>query len=154
MSIEANVNGQDLDRLQSMLNRLGNPDRQTLMEKLAFEGENQTKRRIAEEKTGPDGQRWPQWSDDYAARRKSGHSLLQGEGGLLDSITADADEGSAEWGSNLEYAAIHQFGGTEGMAPGPAAIPPRPYVGLSDDNLASLQKIINDWMARRLEGSA
>jgi phage virion morphogenesis protein len=31
----------------------------------------------------------------------------------------------------LIYAAIHQFGGTPIMAPGPRAIPARPYVGLS-----------------------
>lgn len=31
----------------------------------------------------------------------------------------------------LDYAAIHQFGGTSSMPPGPRAIPARPYVGLS-----------------------
>ncbi|MFZ5785519.1 MAG: phage virion morphogenesis protein [Acidobacteriota bacterium] len=31
----------------------------------------------------------------------------------------------------LRYAAIHQFGGTPKLAPGPRAIPARPYVGLS-----------------------
>ena len=66
---------------------------------------------------------------------------------LLRSLThhvIDAD--SVEAGSNLVYAAIHQAGGTEDMAPRNAAIPARPYLGLSDDELAEAQEIIIDWL--------
>ncbi|MCG9736482.1 phage virion morphogenesis protein [Pseudoalteromonas shioyasakiensis] len=41
-------------------------------------------------------------------------------------------DSSLEFGSNLEYAAIHQFGGASDMIPRLAAIPARPFLGLSE----------------------
>jgi len=50
-------------------------------------------------------------------------------GGLLiGSLQHEMHEGYATVGSNVVYAAIHEYGGLPGMAPGPAAIPPRPYL--------------------------
>jgi phage virion morphogenesis protein len=73
--------------------------------------------------TSPFGAGWP-------ARKAGGDwPLLQkSAGGLAASITHDADAASAWVGAGKEYAAIHQFGGLPGMAPGPAAIPERPYL--------------------------
>jgi phage virion morphogenesis protein len=75
---------------------------------------------------------------------KDGHPILRmSAAGLMKHVRAGHDEtasGFEIWGGviPLVYAAIHQFGGTEGMAPGPAAIPARPYVGLSPESVAKI----------------
>ena len=102
--------------------------------------ESQTRRRIEEERTGPDGTPWPAWSPRYAATRHSGHSLLQNEGDLLDSIFHEVTGDGVEIGSGLVYAATHQFGHEE------RSIPARPYLGLSADNEAEITALIADLM--------
>jgi phage virion morphogenesis protein len=141
-----------LDAALAWLNRIGNP-------RLAREGlvllgglaESQTKRRIAEEKTSPAGEAWAPWSAAYAKSRHRGQSLLQADGHLLDSIAAyDVSDEEERVGSNLVYAAIHQAGGAPDMAPGPAAIPAREYLGLSAANIAEANEALEDWLAGTL----
>ena len=51
-----------------------------------------------------------------------------------------------EVGTNVEYAAIHQFGGDEvGIN-----IPARPYLGLSPDNEADLLSVVEDFIEEAL----
>jgi phage virion morphogenesis protein len=83
----------------------------------------------------PFGQAWPKLTPKYVARpRKQGgrggdaNPILQLTGGLAASITHGGNKNSAFVGAGKLYAAIHQFGGTSGMAPGPRAIPPRPFI--------------------------
>ena len=52
--------------LNAMQRYLG--DTRGLMRQLGAAVESQTKRRIQDEKRGPDGRRWPPWSERYAAR--------------------------------------------------------------------------------------
>jgi len=131
------------------------PPYDELMENIAALVESQTRRRIQEEKTSPDGEPWPEWSEDYAeskhgadrahwdiiphgtASPQGGHSYLQLDGGLLDSITSEATADEAIVGSNLVYAAAQHFGGD--------GIRPRPYLGLSSDNEAEIVELIEDW---------
>lgn len=153
MSLSLTIDDAGVERLAERIRSLGRSlgQRQELMAAIAFEGENQTRRRISEEKTAPDGTPWPSWSPGYAATRSPGTSLLEGGGELIDSIVSTADDDAAEWGSNLVYFAIHDQGGTDDMAPGPAAIPRRQMLGLSQDNEADIQRIVDDWIERRLE---
>lgn len=95
--------------------------------------ESQIRRRISDEKTSPDGKAWKAWKPDYAATRHSGHSLLQGEGDYLDSIFYEVSGDTAQVGSDLEYAAIHNFGGKAGRNRS-VDIPARQSFGLSNDN--------------------
>lgn len=152
MSLALRIDDAAVDRLATRVAQLGRDlgERRTLMTAIAFEAENQTRRRVSEEKAAPDGTPWPAWSDNYAARRGAGHSLLEGGGGLIDSITSDAGDDWAEWGSNLIYFAIHDQGGTSDMAPGPAAVPQRQMLGLSESNEADIQMIVDDWIERRM----
>lgn len=140
------------ERLQKQLARLSaacqKPGR--LLRALAAAGESQTRRRIESERRGPDGAPWPEWSPNYAKTRHGGHSLLQSTGALLDSLTSFADDLVGGWGTNLRYAAIHQFGGQTGMKPGPAAIPPRPFLGVSAEDLEELADIAEDYLDRLL----
>ena len=51
-----------------------------------------------------------------------------------DTFAYNIGDESLEFGTNMEYGAIHQFGGTSGMIPRLAAIPARPFLGLSDED--------------------
>lgn len=135
-----------LDRLNARLDRLARPALPKLLHQLVAEGESQTRRRIESERRGPDGEAWPEWSESYAAGRHKGHSLLIARGHLLDSITGYVDGEDAGWGSNLVYAAIHQFGGTPDMKPGPRAVPARPFLGISPENENDLLAIIDNYL--------
>lgn len=150
MSLALRIDLSDIDRIAERIRHLGEADRQPLMQAIAFEGENQTRRRISEEKAGPDGTPWPSWSPDYAASRRTGHALLELSGDLVDSIVSDATSDQAEWGSNLIYFAIHDQGGTPDMAPGPAGIPQRQSLGLSADNESDIQGLVDDWLERQV----
>lgn len=88
----------------------------------------------------PAGMPWRPLTPDYVLRpRKQGgrggdaHPVLQRDGGLAASITHGGDDRSAWVGASKIYAAIHQFGGTADMAPGPAGIPARPFLPVGRD---------------------
>jgi phage virion morphogenesis protein len=85
----------------------------------------------------PFGEPWADLKDKTKARReKAGHwpgPILQvTAGGLAGSITHGADRSSAWVAASKVYAAIHQFGGTPEMRPGPAGIPARPYLPVDE----------------------
>ena len=109
--------------------------------------EDQTRLRLAEQKTTPDGRAWPAWSRAYARTRKPRHSLLIGEGnpglmmnegspGLLGSVQNYTTGLSAVVGTNLVYGAVHQFGSEDG------AVPERAWLGLSADNRADIEALL------------
>ena len=123
-------------------------DMTPLMQAIAASVEKQTKDRIVSIKEGPDREYWPDWTKRYRETRHSQHSFLEGWGHLRDTVVGDADADSAVVGSNLVYAAIHQFGGSDNMPPGPAGIPPRPYIGISDENELEILEIIEEYMMR------
>lgn len=139
----------ELDSLQPLLGRLnalGQPRRQA--EGLANIGgliESQTRARF-DERTSPEGDPWAAWSEGYAATRKKGQTLLVASGGFRDSIAWDLTGEELRVGSNMVYAALHQAGGTDDMAPGAAAVPARPYLGLSDENVREIEDAMGDWI--------
>lgn len=102
--------------------------------------EDQTKLRIADEKTSPEGEPWAPWSARYAgtrnARNSRRHSLLVGEGDLRDSIQSYSRGSEAVVGSPLIYAATHQFGDAS------RNIPARPYLGISADNHQAIEELV------------
>ena len=132
-----------LKRLQARIEKLGKPDRAKLLRGMGAEVESQTRRRLSEEKTDADGAPWKDWTPGYAKSRHSGHSLLEGEGDLIDSINSQVHGDTVEIGSNLVYAAIHQFGGAEAGMP---FIPARPYLGLSSENMTDVLGVVEDFL--------
>lgn len=105
--------------------------------------EAQTKRRIQDEKTAPDGTAWARWSDETASQRKGHHSLLLFEGRLRDSVVGQALNGTTVVvGASMIYAAVHQYGHT--FANG-RKVPARPFLGMSDDNADEVVDLILDW---------
>ncbi len=151
MSIGLQFSLASVERLQERINRLSDIKRKDLLEQLAGVVESQTRRRISEDKESPDGEPWQAWSADYAATRHGGQSLLEGEGDYIDSITSEIEGDEALIGSNLVYFAIHNFGGTPDMAPGPAAIPARQSLGFSPDNLDEIEAVADRWLDKHLE---
>ena len=152
-ALEVTVHSPALEGLEARIRRLalGLSDTRPLLEALGAEIESQARRRISEEKTSPIGEPWPDWSDSYALTRHPNQDLLQGEGNLLDSIQSAVRPDLVETGSNLVYATLHQFGGEPGMAPGPAAVPAREYLGISPENEFELDAILDEWAGQMLE---
>ena len=145
-ALEISVTSPALEGLQARIRRLaaGMADPSELLEAIGAELESQTRRRIESGGPDPDGEPWQPWSDAYAATRRGGQSLLRAEGGLLDSIQSLVSGDILETGSNLAYAAIQQFGGAEGMPPGPRAVPARAWLGISAEDGRDLDALISD----------
>ena len=139
----------DVSIVTGKLGRLNQAELDWLLYEVSVLVEDQTKLRIANEKTAPDGTPWAPWSDRYAATRNTGnrrrHSLLVGEGDLRDSIQAYTmgmgSSSMAAVGSPLIYAATHQFGDEA------RGIPARPYLGISADNHSDIEHFV----ARRIQ---
>ena len=135
--IEVSPDG--LSQIPDALARMGAEAARELPEILAGVLENQTRARFGT-KESPDGTPWAAWSEPYARTRHSGHSLLESEGFLHDSIYGERAGDAAVVGSPFVQAAVHQFGSAEG------GIPARPYLGISKANGAELQEIVLDWL--------
>ena len=160
-----------IDGLNRRIAKLSRVERDELLDTIGAVVASQTRRRIESEKSAPDGTPWPAWSDRYAATRHSGQSLLMGEGDLADSIDHQVSGDDVDVGSNLIYAAIHQFGSDDDPVQVPAHqrritqafgktlpfpvvvdvaaysfqqnIPAREYLGLSADNESDLETEID-----------
>jgi phage virion morphogenesis protein len=135
-----------LNRLAAAINGLADADRHALLDSLGALGVSQTQHRIAVEKTAPDGSAWAPLNPDYAAKKRGSGGILELEGDLLTSIDHQVGDGYVAWGTPLEYGALHQLGGMPDMAPGPAAVEAREYLGLSDGNVDEMQYAIDDWL--------
>ena len=61
------------------------------------------------------------------------HPILWCEGCLGGHFTYDAYQDHVEVGTNVKYAAIHQFGGRAGRGHR-AEIPARPFLGVADED--------------------
>lgn len=109
---------------------------------------------LTEDAFQAEGPGWPQLRPATVKRRGSAHPILQASGGLAASITHGATKDSAWVGTSKKYAAIHQFGGTGNMAPGPRAIPPRPFLPLSPEGTLpeeverDILAILTDYLSR------
>lgn len=136
----------DLARRSQQIVDLANFDTHDLLESIGMELAEQTRERLMYDKESPDGVPWVGWSDGYADTRHSGHSLLVSDGHLADSVQHVVGSRQVEVGSNLVYAAIHQFGGAAvGMS-----MPERPWLGISNQNEEDLMGLISDFFEAHL----
>ncbi|MGL4224621.1 MAG: phage virion morphogenesis protein [Vibrio sp.] len=109
---------------------------------------SQTLERITGEQKSPDGTPWVAWSDSYRqyqAKKQSGGAFLDASGQLIDSLNYEAAANEVLIGTNLVYAATHQFGDDE------RNIPARPYLGLSKQNELDLVKAIEHAIALQMK---
>lgn len=93
-----------------------------------------------EDEEDPEGEPWAELAEStrnkpVTKRHLRGKEhILRDRGHLYGSLTYLAKPSEVAIGSNRKYAAIHQLGGTEDMPAGPAAIPARPFLGISGDD--------------------
>jgi phage gpG-like protein len=149
--------GKDLATVDRIMARLSPFDGLTLMEGLARLIQQQTRRRIEEEKTAPDGGAWKP--------NRAGSSTLYKSGALSASIDYAASASRIDLGSGLVYARIHQQGGT--IRPKNAralvfnagnglvfvrqvTIPARPFLGVSKANGSEILMATVDFIRRKL----
>lgn len=144
MSVGLTVeDGATLSRFDARIKKLSSMDMTDLLENVIAEVESQTRRRIQSERRSPEGLPWAAWSERYGKTRHGGHSLLQGEGDLLDSIQSLVTDNAGMVGSNLVYAAVHHHGSRKGSG---RRIPARPFLGLSPQNLDEVQGVVATWL--------
>ena len=137
-------------------------DAAALMEEIGALGESQTRRRITDEKTAPDGTPWPPNLEGTSTLLRTGQNLLASVG-----FVSTADE--AEWGAAWEFAHIHQDGavitpktaqalrfklGGKTLHAKSVTIPARPFVGISDENRGELLELVTDHFGRLSPGGA
>lgn len=134
---------QGLDRIAAALNQFAALDRRKLLDDLGAALVSQTQRRIIEDRKSPNGVPWPRWSKRYEKTRHGNQKMLFASGHLVASLTHNViGDGQVEVGSNLIYAATHQFGDPK------RKIPARPYLGISDKDGAQLEQICADFISR------
>lgn len=127
------------------LARLNPLDTTGLLTGIARLLQQQTRRRIEEEKSSPDGGRWKP--------NRAGTSTLYQSGALARSIDYAVSSHQIILGSGLVYSAIHQFGGVIRAKNKKAlafqvgnglrlvksvTIPARPYIGVSASNASEV----------------
>lgn len=104
---------------------------------------------------GPDGKAW---EPSYRASSEGGKTLVD-RGHLRDSITHQATKDEVRVGTNVLYAAVHQFGATirakgsghlkfqvggRWASKKQVTIPARPFLGVSRDDQAEIGNILAD----------
>lgn len=94
--------------------------------------------------TTPDGS---PWQPSQRVLKHNGKTLLD-TGRLQGSVTYKADTQSVQVGTNLDYAAIHQFG--SGSLEKPKNIPARPYLGLSQSDEIEIKHIVTSHLGGAL----
>lgn len=139
-SITITADTSALDRLQDQLRKLSAWQSSNLLDNVGAIVESQTRRRISDEKTAPDGTSWAPWSERYAKTRNANQSLLVSQGYMLDTLLHQSvGRSDVEIGSNKVYAPTHQAGSSR--------IPERPFLGLSRSNEDEVVSVVEDWLA-------
>lgn len=148
--VQMTVQHTELDRAAARLDRLGRADlRFEMLDIVTAVAEGDVRERF-DTKVDPDGQPWVAWSKRYAATRSGRHSLLVERGGLRDSIASFVNAAGTHVavGSNLVYAAVHQFSGADVPDGNPArGIPARAFLGLSNQAGRDIEDAIGDFLA-------
>jgi len=114
------------------------------------EGMFRTTRERFQLEVAPDGTPWaPLKPKTLARKRAHGQRLniLQARGHMLNRIVPDFGDDFAGISVNAIQAALHQFGGTPDMPPGPAAVPARPFLGISDKDRREILQAAHNFLA-------
>lgn len=112
-----------VDTLNQLMNKTGNlqPALAQIGEYLLESHQSRFQLEVA-----PDGTPWAPLAPETLARKKGEDRILQETGMLRDTLSYDASATELLFGSNLEYAATHQFGREED------GIEARPFIGITD----------------------
>ena len=153
--IEISFDSTELQGITRLVDGISNFDRAKLLSMIGALGESQTRRRIEDEKTAPDGSAWPPNAEGTPILHRTGQHLLN-------SISWIPGDDSVEWGAGWEFAHIHQHGAT--ITPKTAGrlafsvggrqvfakrvrIPARPFLGISADNATEILELVTDFFS-------
>jgi phage virion morphogenesis protein len=146
------------DRLLKVFSRIADPNlRKDLMWNIATAGVTSTQQRFLDQKA-PDGTGWPQ---SYRAKVTGGKTLRMSNL-LFQSVHAEATKDEAQWGTDREYAGVHQFGavivpktkkalfftlanGAKVMVK-KVTIPARPFLGINEADRARIASVGETWL--------
>jgi phage virion morphogenesis protein len=164
MSAEMTLTIRDLPAFEHVVGRIltRSRDLAPLMERIGMYGESSTIERFNTE-TAPDGSRW---KASIRARVEGGKTLTD-SARLKQSITHRAGRDTAEWGSNVIYAGVHQGGATihakaggrlafrlpgnlRFVRPEQVVLPARPFLGLSGEDEEEIVALGEDYFAELL----
>jgi phage virion morphogenesis protein len=139
------INTAQLKALHKKVKKASEEDLFPLLDAIGDQQANSARRRIIETKKDPSGAPWKPWSPNYARTRHGGNTLLRDTGALVDSMThqVDAPGKAVNVGSNLVYAATHQYGDPT------RKIPARPFLddSFSDPfDQAEVKDIVSMWL--------
>lgn len=116
--------------------------------------EESTRQRFTTERA-PDGQPWEPIDPDWLATKKArgfNAGILKMRGDLANSIHYEASSDYVEIiAGPTEYAAVHQFGGQAGRR-GASNLPARPFLGVSDDDLAEIRDAADSYLEKATRG--
>lgn len=150
--ISITIDAADLDGIFKKLRPIFDFDAEELMTAIAARGDKQTRERIEQEKTAPDGTPWKPNIEGTSILQRSGTNLL-----YQSAFRASADE--AEWGNTWEYAHVHQDGavivpkekdalsfkiGGKYVTAQKVTIPARPFLGISAENEREIIELVTD----------
>ena len=147
-----------IEHLSGLVDAINDPS--PLLAELGEYGLRSTRARFKTQ-TAPDGTAWTAlqpWSQKEKRRNKNRILTLNGylRGQMTWQLVGDR---TVEIGSNLPYAAVHQFGATikpraakvlmfRGHVAKSVTIPARPYLGLSDEDRSEIVGRTLEWLQR------
>jgi phage virion morphogenesis protein len=142
------ITAENADEIRGQLNRLISkgqnliPVFQDIGEMLLISHDQRFRDQVS-----PDGQPWEPLSPKYQERKeKHQDTILTLNSILSGQLSYAATNSDLFFGTNTEYGAIHQFGGSEGMRPSNAAIPARPWLGITDEDTQEIFEILGDFL--------
>ncbi len=112
--------------------------------------------------TDPDGQAWQALNSEYAEGKRNSRILTE-SGRLRDSINSRPSNDQVLVGTNVIYAAVHQFGaviqprsashlyfrmGGNLIVANKVTLPARPFLGISSDDQTAIAEIVFDFVDR------
>lgn len=86
--------------------------------------------------------------DPFYAARKKGPGILRESQALFSRMTTQLDGNTLIWGSNLPYAAVHQFGAVIKDR----KIPARPYLGFNAEDRQVVSETLETFFQRCMSG--
>lgn len=147
-----------IEHLSGLVDAINDPS--PLLAELGEYGLRSTRARFKTQ-TAPDGIAWAALQPWYQKeKRRNKNRILTLNGYLRGQMTWQlVGDRTVEIGSNLPYAAVHQFGATikpraakvlmfRGHVAKSVTIPARPYLGLSDEDRSEIVGRTLEWLQR------
>jgi len=143
ITIEADLKGAS-NALEALADQLDGDGRRRLLQDIGEYELGATRERASRE-VDPDGHTWRALEPAYKrwkARKRPAAPILKFDFHMLgDQLAWQIDGDDVLVGTNAVYGALHQFGGRKGMPPGAAAVPARPWLGISDEDAEEILAI-------------